>query len=264
MLSDSARKRYGRQLVMPEIGEEGQERLYRARILVAGAGGLGSPASYYLAAAGVGTIGIVDSDRVELSNLQRQILHRSHSLGEAKALSAMRSLSELNPEISVVAIEERLEANNVEDIINEYDMVVDGCDNFKTRYIINDACVLQLKPYVFGSVIRFEGQTSVFHSPYSGCYRCLFRDPPGPGTVPDCKEAGVLGVTPGIIGVIEATEAIKIIANTGEHLYNRLLIYDGQRMSFLEVSFSHNPECPVCGDDPSIHTMKDENYQIEI
>ena len=263
MLSDREKLRYGRQLVIPEVGEKGQEKLKKARVLVAGAGGLGSPASYYLAAAGVGTIGLLDSDRVELSNLQRQILHSSSRIEEPKVLSGSRTLSDLNPEIEVFPMEKRLEPENAGKIIEDFHLVVDGSDNFRTRYIVNDACVLQGKPYVFGSVLRFEGQASVFHTPKSGCYRCLFREPPSPGAVPSCSEAGVIGTAPGVIGVIEAMETIKLILGEGEPLLNRLLLFDGLRMSFMEVEYSRDPACPVCGDEPGITSLEDANYDIE-
>lgn len=264
MLSHEEKQRYGRQLVIPEVGEEGQKKLSQARVLIVGAGGLGSPASYYLAAAGVGTLALMDEDRVELSNLQRQILHGTSSLGEPKVQSGRQTLEDLNPGLKIVPLQERLDPHNTEEIIRNYDIVVDGCDNFRTRYIINDACVLLRKPYVFGSVLRFEGQASVFHSPHTGCYRCLFREPPAPNNLPDPSEAGVLGTTPGIIGVIEAMEAIKLVLGAGDSLFNRLLIYDGLRMSFMEVDYYRDPSCPVCGDSPSITSLKEANYSMEV
>ncbi len=259
-LTEQELQRYGRQLVMPEIGEEGQEKLKSSRVLVVGTGGLGSPAAFYLAAAGIGTLGLLDSDRVELSNLQRQILHGEPTLGKNKVDSAQHTLENLNPYIKVETHHLRIDVDNVEDIISRYQVIVDGCDNFRTRYLINDACVIHRRPFVYGSVMRFEGQASVFFPPASGCYRCLFKEPPPPGAVPSCQETGVVGIAPGLIGIVEATETIKLLLETGSSLLNRLLIFDGLEMSFMDVNYNQDPLCPVCGKEPSITSIEDENY----
>jgi adenylyltransferase/sulfurtransferase len=257
-LSPSQRERYLRHLILPEIGQEGQEKLLRAKVLLVGAGGLGSPAALYLAAAGVGTIGIVDSDRVEASNLQRQVLHSTAMLGQPKVQSARLRLTELNPDVRIVTHDTRLTSANALDIIRPWDVVVDGCDNFPTRYLTNDACVLLGKPNVYGALFRFEGQASVFHTSAGGpCYRCLFPEPPPPGAVPSCAEAGVLGVLPGLIGTIQATEAIKLILGIGRPLIGRLLLYNALAMEFREVALKRDRRCPVCGDSPTIRELID-------
>ena len=250
-------QRYSRHLVMPEVGLDGQRRLKAARVLVVGLGGLGSPASMYLAAAGVGTIGLVDFDDVEFSNLQRQILHGTSDVGRPKLVSAYARLSALNPEVRLVPHDARLSSANALEIVRAYDIVVDGTDNFATRYLVNDACVLTGRPNVYGSIFRFEGQASVFAVRGGPCYRCLHPEPPPPGLVPNCAEGGVLGVLPGIIGTIQATEAIKLIAGIGEPLVGRFLIYDALRMRFRELALRRDPECPVCGDRPSIRELQD-------
>jgi len=239
--------RYSRHLGLAEVGEEGQLRLKRGRVLIVGAGGLGSPAALYLAAAGVGQIGIVDFDAVDVSNLQRQILHDTAAVGSRKTDSARSRLEGINPLVHIETIDEELTAANALEIIRAYDLVVDGTDNFKTRYLTNDACVLLGKPNVYGSVLRFEGQASVFATASGPCYRCLFREPPPPGLVPSCAEAGVLGVLPGLVGTIQATEAIKLILGTGESLVGRLLLVDALRMRFRAVGVRRDPECPACG-----------------
>jgi adenylyltransferase/sulfurtransferase len=249
--------RYHRQLILPGIGVEGQKRLRESGVLVAGAGGLGSPAALYLAAAGVGRIGIVDSDRVELSNLHRQILHDTPSTGVPKAESALQRLGSLNPDVEIVALEARLDSGNALSILSGWDLVLDGSDNFPTRYLINDACVLLGIPCVFGAVFRYEGQASVFAHREGPCYRCLFRDPPPPEMVPSCAEAGVLGVLPGLVGTIQATEAMKLILGIGEPLVGRLLLVDARSMEFRAVDVSRDPECAVCGDNPSITRLID-------
>jgi adenylyltransferase/sulfurtransferase len=250
-------QRYSRHLVMPEVGPEGQGRLKAARVLVVGVGGLGSPSSMYLAAAGVGTIGLVDFDEVEFSNLHRQILHGTPDVGRPKIVSACARLSALNPEVRLVSHETRLSSSNALEIVGAYDVVVDGTDNFATRYLVNDACVLTGRPNVYGSIFRFEGQASVFAAPGGPCYRCLHPEPPPAGLVPSCAEGGVLGVLPGVIGTIQATEALKLVAGIGEPLVGRFLIYDALKMRFRELALRRDPECPVCGDRPSIRALQD-------
>lgn len=249
--------RYSRHLILPEVGVEGQRRLKAARVLVVGAGGLGSPVCLYLAAAGVGTIGIVDFDTVDLSNLQRQILHSTDDVGSSKLKSAQKRLGAMSPDVKVVPHEEKLDATNAHRIIKQYDVVVDGTDNFATRYLINDACVFAKKPNVHGSIFRFEGQASVFAPDAGPCYRCLFPDPPPPDAVPNCAEGGVLGVLAGVIGSIQATEAIKVILGLGETLTGRLLIYDALEMRFDFLTLPRDPACPICGDAPTIKTLED-------
>jgi adenylyltransferase/sulfurtransferase len=243
--------RYARHFVLPGVGPGGQRKLTDAKVLLVGAGGLGSPAALYLAAAGVGTLGIVDADLVDLSNLQRQVLHGIHQLGQRKVTSAQDRLWQLNPNVEVVPHPIRLTAANALETLAPYDLVVDGSDNFPTRYLVSDACVLSGKPYVYGAVDRWEGQVSVFSTPGGPCYRCLFREPPPPGLVPTCAEAGVLGVLPGIIGSIQAAEAIKTVLGVGETLAGRLLLFDALALTFREVGLRRNPDCPVCGDHPT-------------
>ena len=240
-------QRYHRHLILPEVGEAGQRRLKSARVLLVGAGGLGSPAALYLAAAGVGQIGIVDADAVELSNLQRQVLHDTASVGRSKVASAEERLRAINPHVDVVAHDARLTSANAMALLDGYDVIVDGSDNFPTRYLINDACVLLDKPNVYGSVLRFEGQASVFATRDGPCYRCLFREPPPAALVQNCVDSGVLGVLPGLVGVIQATETIKLITGIGEPLVGRLLLVDGLRMRFRSIDVARDPECPACG-----------------
>ncbi len=244
--------RYSRHLVMPEIGMAGQAKLRAASVLCVGVGGLGSPAALYLAAAGVGRLGLVDEDTVDLSNLQRQVLYRDDELGQSKVALAAERLSRLNPEIDIEPFATRLDADNVMDIIAGFDLIIDGSDNFPTRYLVNDAAVLSGKPVVYGSVLRFDGQLSVFGAPGGPCYRCVFPDPPAPGTVPNCAEGGVLGVLPGIIGSMQALEAVKLITGRGEPMVGRLLLFDGLAMRSREITVARNPGCPVCGDVPTI------------
>lgn len=239
--------RYSRHLGLAEIGEEGQTRLKRSSVLIVGAGGLGSPAALYLAAAGVGRLGIADFDTVDVTNLQRQVLHDTTAIGRRKTDSARQRIEALNPLVLVETFDEELTAANALDVIREYDVVIDGTDNFKTRYLTNDACVLLGRPNVYGSVLRFEGQASVFSTPDGPCYRCLFREPPPPGLVPSCAEAGVLGVLPGLVGTIQATEAIKLILGAGDTLAGRLLLIDAWRMRFRTIHVRRDPECPACG-----------------
>jgi adenylyltransferase/sulfurtransferase len=249
--------RYSRHLVLPEIGLEGQRAIKAAKVLCVGAGGLGSPVSMYLAAAGVGTLGIVDYDVVDFSNLQRQILHMTRDVGRPKIESACERLRAINPEVRLEAHAFALSRANAIDLVSRYDMVVDGSDNFATRYLANDACVLTRRPYVYGSIFRFEGQASVFATEKGPCYRCLYPEPPPPGLVPSCAEGGVLGVVPGIIGTIQATEALKLVLETGDPLIGRMLILDALAMKFREIRLERDPECPVCGDDPSIRELQD-------
>ena len=239
--------RYSRHLGLAEIGERGQTRLKQSSVLIVGAGGLGSPAALYLAAAGVGRLGIADFDTVDVTNLQRQVLHDTSAVGARKTDSARQRLEALNPLIRVDTIDEELTAANALEVIGDYDVVIDGTDNFKTRYLTNDACVLLGRPNVYGSVLRFEGQASVFATPDGPCYRCLFREPPPPGLVQSCAEAGVLGVLPGLVGTIQATEAIKLIVGAGETLAGRLLLIDALRMRFRTITLRRDPECPACG-----------------
>ncbi len=247
------RRRYSRHFLLPEIGVEGQAKLKAARVLCIGAGGLGSPAALYLAAAGVGTIGLVDFDQVELSNLQRQLLHSTADIGRSKAESARDRLAALNPHVEVHLHRCRFESANAVEILADYDLLLDGSDNFATRYLTNDVAVFARKPNIYGSIFRFDGQATVF-APHLGgpCYRCLFPEPPAPDTVPSCAEAGVLGVLPGIVGTIQATEALKLILGIGETLLGRLLHFDALQMKFREFNLRRDPECPVCGDSPTI------------
>ncbi len=247
------RSRYSRHLLIPEVGEDGQQRLLDARVLLVGAGGLGSPASLYLAAAGVGTLGIVDDDVVDESNLQRQIVHSTDRLGEPKVISAKRTLEALNPDVRVIGYQERLTSENVERILADgWDVIVDGADNFPTRYLVNDASVWHGIPVVHGSIFRFEGQVTVFRPGEGPCYRCLFPQPPPPELAPSCAEGGVLGVLPGIIGSLQASEALKLVLDRGESLAGRLLLFDALGTTLDEVSVRRNPGCPVCGDSPTI------------
>ena len=256
-LSPQEIARYSRHLIMPEVSLEGQKRLKAARVLLIGAGGLGSPLGLYLAAAGIGRIGLVDFDVVDFSNLQRQVLHGTPDVGRPKLHSARDRLHSVNPEVEVDLFETRLSADNAVPILEPYDIVIDGTDNFPTRYLVNDACVLLDKPNVYGSIFRFEGQASVFFPPHGPCYRCLYPEPPPPGEVPSCAEGGVLGILPGVIGCIQATEAIKLILGKGEPLIGRLLLYDALGMSFREFKVRRNLRCPLCGDHPTITKLID-------
>jgi sulfur-carrier protein adenylyltransferase/sulfurtransferase len=239
--------RYSRHLILPDVGIEGQRRLKAARVLLVGAGGLGSPAALYLAAAGIGHLGVVDFDVVDVTNLQRQVLHGTHDVGRSKLASAVDRLHDLNPHVQVETYETRLTSENALKIISAYDLVVDGTDNFQTRYLVNDACVILGRPNVYGSIFRFEGQASVLATPDGPCYRCLFREPPPPGLVPSCAEGGVLGVLPGLVGTIQATEAIKLILGIGDTLIGRLLLVDALGMQFRTMKIRRDPTCPACG-----------------
>jgi sulfur-carrier protein adenylyltransferase/sulfurtransferase len=257
-LSNEEIRRYSRHLIMPEFGMAGQRRVKEGSVLLIGAGGLGSPLALYLAAAGVGHIGLVDFDVVDESNLQRQIVHGTGTLGVRKTESARRRLKDLNPHIEVTTYEDQITSENAFDLLRPYDVIVDGTDNFPTRYLTNDAAVMLGKPNVYGSIFRFEGQATVFHPKAGGpCYRCLYPEPPPPGLVPSCAEGGVLGVLPGVIGTIQATEAIKLIAGIGETLVGRLMLYDALAMRFRELKLRRNPECPVCGDHPTVTELID-------
>ena len=249
--------RYSRHLILPEVGMDGQRKLKAARVLCVGTGGLGSPMALYLAAAGIGTLGLVDFDVVDASNLQRQIIHSTRDIGRKKLDSAAEKLSALNPSLSIVKHDTMLSSANALDILKDYDIVADGTDNFPTRYLVNDACVLLGKPNVYGSIFRFEGQASVFATEEGPCYRCLYPEPPPPGLVPSCAEGGVLGILPGLVGVIQATEAIKLILGNGDPLIGRLLLVDALNMRFRELKLRKNAECPVCGDQPTIKELID-------
>ncbi len=245
---------------MPEVGIQGQQKLKDASMLLIGAGGLGSPLGLYLAAAGVGRLGLVDFDVVDFSNLQRQIIHRTEDVGRLKVESAKERIAAVNPQVQVQTYNARLSRENILELIKPYDIIIDGTDNFPTRYLVNDACVFQKKPNIYGSIFRFEGQATVF-VPFTGpCYRCLYPEPPPPGLVPSCAEGGVLGVLPGVIGLIQATEAIKLIIGQGEPLIGRLLLYNALKMKFREVTLRRNPQCPVCGDRPTIRELVD--YEV--
>ena len=244
-------RRYSRHLIIPDLAMAGQQRLMNAKVLCVGAGGLGSPALMDLAAAGVGTIGIVEFDTVDESNLQRQIIHGQSDIGKSKALSAKEKIAEINPFVNVITHELRLDTSNVMEIFSQYDIIVDGTDNFATRYLVNDACVLLKKPYVWGSIYRFDGQASVFWAEYGPCYRCLYPEPPPPGMVPSCAEGGVLGVLCASIGSIQTTEAIKVITGIGEPLIGSLMIYDALEMSYRKIKVRKDPNCPLCGDKPT-------------
>ena len=250
-------RRYSRHLIIPDVGMTGQKRLKNAKVLCVGAGGLGSPALLYLAAAGVGTLGIVDFDVVDESNLQRQVIHGQSDVGRPKAESARDSIREINPYVTVVVHQERLDSDNAMQIFADYDLIVDGTDNFATRYLVNDACVLLGKPYVWGSIYRFDGQASVFWAEYGPCYRCLYPEPPPPGMVPSCAEGGVLGVLCASIGSIQVNEAIKVITGIGEPLAGRLMIYDALEMTYRSVKVRKDPECPVCGKNPTVTELID-------
>jgi adenylyltransferase/sulfurtransferase len=257
-LSNESIQRYARHLMLPEIGKAGQMKIREASVLCVGAGGLGSPAILYLAAAGIGRLGVVDMDVVDLTNLQRQVLHSTQDVGRLKVDTAREAARRINPEVEVVQHPIRLTSVNALDILRGYDVIIDGTDNFPTRYLVNDACVLLGKPNVYGSIFRFEGQASLFWPHHGGpCYRCLYPEPPPPGAAPSCAEAGVLGVLPGIVGTIQATEALKLVTGIGTTLLNRLLLYDALQMRFREIKLRRDPKCPVCGEQPTITKLID-------
>ncbi|MGD2104382.1 MAG: molybdopterin-synthase adenylyltransferase MoeB [Anaerolineae bacterium] len=245
-------RRYSRQIILPHVGGRGQRRLLSSKVLIVGVGGLGSPAALYLAAAGVGTLGIVDSDVVDLSNLHRQVIHRTKDVGRPKTASTAETLRALNPDVELTLHQERLTSENVLEILEPYDVVVEGSDNFGTKYLVNDACALLGKPMVLGAVYQFEGQAMVFHPDHGFCYRCIFPDPPPPGTVPTCQEAGVLGAVPGIIGSIQANETLKLLLGAGETLAGRFLVVDAIDLSFMDLDMARNPDCPACGEDQTM------------
>lgn len=252
-------KRYSRHIIMPQVGSKGQRKLLNSKALIVGAGGLGSPSAVYLALAGVGTIGMVDFDVVELSNLQRQILHHTDDVGRPKVVSAKETIQAYNPDTNVNLHQERLSSENAMEIISQYDVVINGADNFASRYLVNDACYLLGKPLVDGSILIFDGQATVF-VPGKGCYRCLFPSPPPPGMVPNCAEAGVLGALTGLVGSIQAVETLKFLLGIGESLVSRLLLIDGLSMDFRQVKIRRNPECPLCGDNPTVTQLID--YEV--
>src|SRR5579862_7286944 len=249
--------RYSRHLIMPEVGMEGQLKLKNAKVLCVGAGGLGSPLALYLAAAGVGKLGIVEFDTVDFTNLQRQIVHGTSDVGRTKLQSARETLQEINPNVEIEGFETRLSSDNALDIFRGYDVIADGTDNFPTRYLVNDACVLLGKPNAYASIFRFEGQASIFWAEQGPCYRCLYPEPPPPGLVPSCAEGGVLGVLPGIIGCIQANEAIKLILGIGSPLIGRLMLFNALKMQFRELKLQKDPSCPICGTNPTIHELID-------
>lgn len=250
-------QRYSRHIILPEVGGKGQKKLLNAKVFIIGAGGLGCPVGYYLAAAGVGTIAMIDNDEVELSNLQRQIAHSVKTLGKPKVESAKNTFESLNPDVNVIALKQRISKNNIMEFIKDYDIVVDGSDNFPTRYLVNDACVMAGKPLVSGAILRFEGQVTTIIPGDGHCYRCLFEEMPPAGLVPSCQEAGVLGVLPGVIGGLQATEVLKLILGKGDVLKNELLIYNALKTTFRKVKVPKNPDCPVCGKNPTITELLD-------
>ncbi len=250
-------ERYSRHIILPEVGGKGQRKLLDARVLIVGAGGLGSPVGLYLAAAGVGTIGVVDSDAVEMSNLQRQVLHATPDLGRPKCLSAREAMASINPDVTVVPHDLRLSSENTLDVIQDYEIVVDGSDNFPTRYLVNDACVMSGKPLSHAGILRFEGQVTTILPGQGPCYRCLYPEPPPPGMVPSCQQAGILGATAGVAGTIQASEVLKLILGIGDPLVGRLLLYNGLEMTFREVPVLRQPDCPVCGDNPTVVELID-------
>lgn len=251
--------RYSRHIILPEVGGKGQAKIANAKVFIIGAGGLGCPVGYYLTAAGVGTIAIIDNDTVEMSNLQRQIAHSVNTIGMPKVESAKKTFEALNPDVNVIAIKKRLSKDVIIDLIKDYDVVVDGSDNFPTRYLVNDACVMSGKPLVSGAILRFEGQVTTIMPGEGPCYRCLFEEPPPYGLVPSCQEAGVLGVLPGVIGGLQATEVLKLILGKGDILKGELLIYDALKTTFRKVNIPKNPSCPICGENPTITELIDYN-----
>lgn len=255
--SDEQVERYSRHIILGEVGPEGQEKILVGKVLIIGCGGLGAPAALYLAAAGVGTIGLVDPDNVELSNLQRQVIHFTPDVGKPKTLSAGAKINQINPQVKVVTYNERATAVNISGIIQGYDFIIDGTDNFAAKFLINDACVLGAKPFSHGGILRFDGQAMTY-VPGQACYRCVFIAPPPKGAVPSCSQAGILGAIAGMLGTIQAAEALKFLIAKGELLVNRLLIFNALAMKFREVSFQRNPQCPICGNHPSIKELKDE------
>ncbi len=259
--TDEQVTRYSRHILLPEVGGKGQKKLAKARVLIVGAGGLGSPAGLYLAAAGVGTLGVIDPDVVDLSNLQRQVIHYTPDLGRPKVISAKEKIQALNPDVHVVTYEDRLTSSNALSIVGAYDVVIDGVDNFPAKFLINDACYFADKPLVHGGILRFEGRVTSILPKKSACYRCVFKQPPPPGLVPSCQEAGVIGFLAGIIGTIQATEALKLILGIGRPLTDRLLDFDGRQTSFREIKIRRNPNCPLCGEHPTITELIDHEQE---
>jgi molybdopterin/thiamine biosynthesis adenylyltransferase len=257
-MNDQQIERYSRHIILKEVGGKGQQKLFDGRVLIIGAGGLGAPIALYLAAAGIGTIGIADADDVDLSNLQRQVIHFTPDIGKPKVDSAREKMQAINPDVKVITYKEWVTAANIKSIIADYDFIIDGTDNFAAKFLINDACVLAKKPYSHGGILQFDGQTMTIKPGESACYRCLFPEPPPKDAIPSCSQAGVIGVLPGVIGTLQATEAIKFLLDKGELLTNRLLTYSALRMKFREVPLKRNPACPICGDHPSITELKDE------
>jgi molybdopterin/thiamine biosynthesis adenylyltransferase len=255
--TEEQQQRYSRHILLPEVGGKGQARIANARVFIVGAGGLGCPVGYYLTAAGVGTIALVDNDTVELSNLQRQIAHSVQTIGMPKVESAKKTFEALNPDVNIVAMQRRISKDDILDLIKDYDIVVDGSDNFPTRYLVNDACVMAGKPLISGAILRFEGQVTTIMPGDGPCYRCLFEEPPPPGLVPSCQEAGVLGVLPGVIGGLQATEVLKLILGKGDVLKGKLLIYNALKTTFRKVDIPKNPSCPLCGEHPTITGLID-------
>jgi adenylyltransferase/sulfurtransferase len=255
--TDEQITRYSRHILLPEVGGKGQKKIAQARILIVGAGGLGSPAALYLAAAGVGTIGLIDSDVVDLSNLQRQVIHHTTDVGRPKVLSAQEKIAALNPDVKVVTYQDRLVAQNALAILKDYDVVIDGVDNFAGKFLINDACYFADKPLIHGGILRFDGRVSTIIPKKSACYRCVFKNPPPPGFVPSCQEAGVIGVLAGVIGTLQATEALKVILGIGRPLTDRMLDYDARKSQFREIRCKKNPNCPLCGEQPTITELFD-------
>jgi adenylyltransferase/sulfurtransferase len=255
--TDEQIERYSRHIILPEVGGAGQQKMLEARILLLGAGGLGSPAAYYLAAAGIGNLGIVDFDQVDLSNLQRQIIHSTERIGMLKTESAKKTIQALNPDVNVTLYNEKIDSSNILSIIKDYDYVVDGSDNFPTRYLVNDACVMENKTLVHGSIYRFEGQVTVFKPNSGPCYRCLYPEPPPPGMSPNCQEGGVLGVLAGIIGNLQVVEVLKLILGIGEPLVGKLLIYDALKTEFRNLNLRKDASCPLCGEEPTIKELID-------
>lgn len=255
--SDEQITRYSRHILLPEVGGKGQKKIAKARILIVGAGGLGSPAALYLAAAGVGTLGLIDSDAVDLSNLQRQVIHHTPDVGQPKVVSAREKIQALNPDVNVVIYEDRFVARNALHLVREYDIVIDGVDNFPAKFLINDACFFADKPLVHGGILRFDGRVTTIIPKKSACYRCVFKHPPPPGLVASCQEAGVIGALAGVIGTIQATEALKLVLGIGRPLTDRMLDYDARRTTFREIRIRRNPNCPLCGDHPVITELID-------
>ncbi len=259
--SESQLERYSRHIILKDVGIEGQEKILKSKILIVGAGGLGAPAALYLAAAGVGTLGIVDSDLVDTSNLQRQIIHFTPDVGREKVISAKEKISQINPDVKVITYKERLYSGNIKEAIKDYDFIIDGTDNFPAKFLINDACVLSKKPFSHGGILRFDGQTLTY-TPGNACYRCLFKTPPPRDAVPTCSQAGILGAIAGMLGTIQAAEALKFIIDKGKLLTNRLLIFNALDMEFRTVKFNKNPDCPICGKKPTITELIDEEQPV--